>query len=138
VSSKRKAASKSRGTLKPSSYQKGSSAKKKGLRPTKAPKKGTTAPRGARLMEAAAPLSCPTHVYSGIVTLDDTNQRAFLQTQGGTYLLVLDPDCSGTFNAQRISAAYAAFSRNPGRNGQLTCNGFLHEDGTAYTIHVFS
>jgi hypothetical protein len=138
VSSKRKAASKSRGTLKPPSRQKGSSAKKKVLRPTKAAKRATAAPRGARLMEEAAPLSCPAHVYRGIVTLDDANQRAFLETQGGTYLLVLDPDCSGTFNGQRISAAYAAFSRSPGRNGQLTCNGFLHEDGTAYTMHVVS
>jgi len=89
-------------------------------------------------VQATAALSCPTHVYAGTVQLDDANRRAFLATQGGTYLMILDPDCSGVFNPNRVAAAYAAYRYNPGRNGGLNCNGFLHEDGSAQVLHVVS
>lgn len=93
---------------------------------------------GAKFLADAISLQCPTHVYDGEVILDDANRTAFLRTAGGTYLMLLDPDCSGTFTAGRVDAAYGAFSQNPGRNQRLICNGFLHEDGTAQVLHVLS
>jgi hypothetical protein len=90
------------------------------------------------LLAEAIPSGCPAHVYDGEVLLDDPNRTSYLQTTGGTYLMLLDPDCSGTFSAGRVDAAYAAFSQNPGRNQRLVVNGFLHEDGTAQVLHVVS
>jgi hypothetical protein len=93
---------------------------------------------GAPLLAEAIPSGCPARVYDGEVILDDPARTSFLRTAGGTYLMLLDPDCSGTFSAGRVDAAYGAFSQNPGRNQRLICNGFLHEDGTAQVLHVVS
>lgn len=87
--------------------------------------------------EAALP-QCPTHVYDGTVLLKDVEQQSFLQTISGTYLMLIDADCSGQFTPDRVTDAYVTFSASPGRNQRLTCNGFLHEDGTAHVLHVVS
>jgi hypothetical protein len=90
---------------------------------------------GFKLLSEAVALQCPTHVYDGVVILSAA-RTAFLRTAGGTYLMLLDPDCSGTYTSGRVDAAYAAFSQNPGANQRLVCNGFLHEDGTTQVLHV--
>jgi hypothetical protein len=90
----------------------------------------------SNLRAAVIPAQCPTHVYDGTVLLQDEERESFLKTTAGTYLMLLDDDCSGTFSQERVAAAYDAFSQNPGRNQRLTCNGFLHEDGTSWVLHV--
>jgi hypothetical protein len=89
-----------------------------------------------KLLAETPPLQCPTHLYAGTVRLDANNRRSFLETATGTYLMSLDPDCSGVVNAGRIDAAFGTFSQNPGGNQAMQCNGFLHEDGTAFVLHV--
>lgn len=103
-----------------------------------APARRSLLKAGAPLLAEAIPSGCPTQVYDGEVLLDDGNRSSYLRTIGGTYLMLLDPDCSGTFSAGRVDAAYGAFSQNPGRNQRLVCNAFLHEDGTAQVLHVVS
>lgn len=103
-----------------------------------APARRSLVKAGAPLLAEAIPSGCPTQVYDGEVLLDDGNRSSYLRTIGGTYLMLLDPDCSGTFSADRVDAAYGAFSQNPGRNQRLVCNAFLHEDGTAQVLHVVS
>ncbi len=102
-----------------------------------APTLDLTASSASALTGAISP-QCPTHVYLGVLDLEDDNLQAFLTTGGQTYLLALDPDCSGTFNTGRVTAAYNAFKDNPGPHGSLTCNGFIHADGTGLVLHVVS
>jgi hypothetical protein len=139
VAKKKTALSRKDATKKRSSAKKSAPAKKAAtpLKGAKAPKAALGRAR-AQLLSEAIPPQCPTHVYDGEVILDDANRTSFLRTTGGTYLMLLDPDCSGTFTAGRVDAAYGAFSQNPGRNQRLVCNGFLHEDGTAQVLHVLS
>lgn len=92
-----------------------------------------------KLTADVLPINCPARVYEGIVRLDpNNNRRAFLQTGLHTYLMSIDPDCSGVIDSARVDAAFGAFSQNPGNNQPLRCNGFLHEDGTTVVLHVVS
>jgi hypothetical protein len=93
---------------------------------------------GLTLRAETALSQCPTHVYDGTVLLKDAEQQSFLQTSSGTYLMLIDADCSGLFTPSRVTDAYLTFSANPGRNQRLTCNGFLHQDGSAHVLHVVS
>jgi hypothetical protein len=88
------------------------------------------------LPQDGVPTTCPAHLYDGTVLLDDGARQSFLKTAAATYLMTIDADCSGVFTDEGVDAAYAAFSYNPGRNQRLTCQGFLHEDGTAWVLHV--
>ena len=100
---------------------------------------GLTASDGAAFTDSISPL-CPTHVYSGVLDLENEGDslNAFLTIGDQRYLLALDPDCSGVFNADRVTAAYNAFKDDPGPHGNLTCNGFIHTDGTTHVLHVVS
>ena len=133
---KKKSVSRKAATRKKRPTAKKTVSAKKAAAPVKA--RRSTVRAGAPFLAEAVPSGCPAHVYDGEVILDDANRTSYLQTSGGTYLMLLDPDCSGTFNAGRVDAAYGAFSQKPGRNQRLVCSGFLHEDGTAQVLHVVS
>jgi hypothetical protein len=79
---------------------------------------------------------CPTRPYDGAVRLNDDALQSFLQTPAGTYLMLVDSDCSGQGSRQKVINAYNVFSNNPGRNQRLVCQGFLHEYGTTQVLHV--
>jgi hypothetical protein len=134
VANKKKAKSARKVSRKPKAKQ--SAAKKTKQR---SPSAKSPAPRTSSVLSsltATASFSCPTQAYSGRLLIADDRQLAFLQTANDTYLMVLDPDCSGAFSAGRAAAAYQAFRQNPGNNGQITVDGFLHEDGTTKNLHV--
>ena len=95
-------------------------------------------PSGAgKKLTAAMVTACPTRPYSGTVQIDDNNGRSWLQTAAGTFLMMLDPGCTGVFDPRGVTNAYTIFRSNPGPNGQLTCQAFCHLDGTAQVLHVF-
>jgi hypothetical protein len=112
---------------------------------TKVAKKGASAapraraqaqvPRSAKFL-ADSLVSCPTRQYIGTIELDDANGRSFLQTDNSTFLIMLDRGCTGVFDPRGVAAAYAIYRVNPGRGGQITCQGFLHQDGRATVLHV--
>jgi hypothetical protein len=79
---------------------------------------------------------CPTRPYDGAVRLNDESLQSFLQTPAGTYLMLIDSDCSGQGSRQKVIDAYNVFSNKPGRNQRLVCQGFLHEYGTSQVLHV--
>jgi hypothetical protein len=139
MATKEKAKSSKSGATKQPASKKGSPSPKP-VRPLKASLTSAAVP--GMTMELAAdalPFNCPAKVYEGIVRLDPNgNRRAFLQTGLHTYLMSIDPDCSGVISSARIDAAFGAFSQNPGNNQPLECNGFLHEDGTTVVLHVVS
>jgi hypothetical protein len=93
-------------------------------------------PRARQLLADSALVSCPTRQYAGTIELDDDNGRAFLQMDNGAFLLMLDQGCTGVFDPQGVAAAYGIYRVNPGRNGELICQGFLHLDGTGMVLHV--
>lgn len=105
-----------------------------------APRGGASAPapRGSARLADSALVTCPTRQYSGTVLLDDANGQSFLQMGNATFLLMLDRGCTGVLDPQNVTAAYEIVRVNPGRNGVLTCQGFLHQDGTATVLHVVS
>jgi hypothetical protein len=132
---KKKVPSKQRGKAKPARAATAVS-KKNALPPgSTAAEVLSVAPRMS-LPQDALPAQCPAHLYDGTVLLDDGARQSFLKTPAATYLMTIDADCSGQLTAEGISAAYATFSYNPGRNQRLTCQGFLHEDGTSWVLHV--
>jgi hypothetical protein len=91
---------------------------------------------GAKLLAETDLVSCPARPYSGTVQLDDVNGESFLQMQGGTVLLMIDLGCTGVFDPQGVARAYEIYRVNPGRNGSMSCQGFLHQDSVGLVLHV--
>ena len=79
---------------------------------------------------------CPTLQYDGAVRLNDDALQSWLETAAGTYLMLIDADCSGQGTRQKVIDAYNVLSNSPGRNQRLVSQGFLHEYGTSHVLHV--
>ena len=97
-------------------------------KPTSSPKAGSTA---AEMSDG-----CPTSVFDGEVILNDSAARAFLRVVNSTYLLMLDPECLGTYVEARVVEAYQKYRADPGQGGRLRCDGFLAPAGGAQVLHV--
>jgi len=90
----------------------------------------------AAALEAVA--GCQTSTYDGEILIDDEAGQSFLVTAEGRYLNMLDPECSGEYDAGRVGEAYQKYSVDPGQGGHLSCNGFLKSYGGGTVLHIVS
>jgi len=81
---------------------------------------------------------CQTSAFAGEILIDDDAGQSFLVTAGEKYLNMLDPECSGIYDAGRVGEAYQKYSMDPGQGGHLSCNGFLKSHGGGTVLHIVS
>lgn len=77
-----------------------------------------------------------TAAYSGVVRLIDALQHSILDTTGGPYLLMLDPQGVGGYSEADVNAAYLRYRVNPGGGNLLSCVGFVQQSGNVNVLHV--
>jgi hypothetical protein len=75
-------------------------------------------------------------LVSGVLRLVDRLQHAFLDTDNGSYLLLLDPEETNVYVEADAVAAYSRFRSNPGNGNALTCRGYVVTSGDTKTFHV--
>jgi hypothetical protein len=132
----KKSTSSSQAKKKPAAKSKKTAKKKAGSLAARTSRAQSPAPRDAKLLTDSMLGSCPSRQYFGEVEIDDARGLATLETQSGTYLMMIDRGCTGVFDPRGVTAAYETFRRNPGPHGPLTCQGFLHQDAEATVLHV--